>query len=153
MAKAIVIYESRWGNTKLIAEKIAEGMKHIAATEVVVTDVKTLETDKLANYDAIVIGSPNHMGAATRNISNLVDKLAGLQLDGKIMAVFDTCLKSDHEKVVKKLERMITQKVPGIKLITPGLSIVVNGMKGPAIQSELARSIEFGKIIARQFKK
>jgi len=153
MAKAIVIYESRWGNTKLIAEKIAEGMKQIAATEVVVTDVKTLETDKLANYDAIVIGSPNHMGAATRNISNLVDKLAGLQLDGKIMAVFDTCLKSDHEKVVKKLERMITQKVPGIKLITPGLSIVVNGMKGPAIQSELARSIEFGKIIARQFKK
>jgi menaquinone-dependent protoporphyrinogen IX oxidase len=153
MAKAIIIYESRWGNTKLIAEKIAEGMKQIAAAEVVITDVKTLNTDKLADFEAIVIGSPNHMGAATHNIGSLVEKLAGIQLNGKIIAVFDTCLKSDYEKVVKKLERVISQKVPGIKLITPGLSIVVNGMKGPAIQSELAKSIEFGKIIARQFNK
>jgi flavodoxin len=153
MAKAIIIYESRWGNTKLIAEKIAEGIKQIAAAEVVITDVKTLDTDKLVNFEAIVIGSPNHMGAATRNISSLLDKLTALQLNGKIIAVFDTCLKSDYEKVVKKLERVISQKVPGIKLITPGLSIVVNGMKGPAIQSELAKSIEFGKIIARQFNK
>jgi flavodoxin len=153
MAKAIVIYESRWGNTKLVAEKIAEGIKQLAATQIVVTDVKTLDTEKLVDFDAIVIGSPNHIGAATRNIGSLVDKLAGIQLNGKIIAVFDTCLKSDHEKVVKKLERMITQKVPGTKLITPGLSIIVNGMKGPAIQSELAKSIEFGKIIARQLKK
>ena len=32
MAKAIVIYESKYGNTKLVAEMIAEGVNHPAAS-------------------------------------------------------------------------------------------------------------------------
>jgi flavodoxin len=153
MAKAIIIYESRWGNTKLVAEKIAEGLQQAGGMPATVTDVKSLETDRLAGYDLVLIGSPNHIGSATRNIGSLVDKLAGLKLEGKTVAVFDTCLKGDYEKVVKKLEKMIAQKAPGLKLVTPGLSVVVDGMKGPVSQEEINKSREFGQKLAKQLKK
>jgi flavodoxin len=152
MAKAIIVFESRWGNTKLVAEKIAEGIKQAAGMEAAVTDVKDLEIGQLTAFDVIVIGSPNHMGSATRNIGSLIDKMAGLQLKGKTAAVFDTCLKGNEEKVVKKLEHMISQNVPGIKLVTPGLSIIT-GLKGPVSQSDLNRSSEFGIKLAKQYKK
>ena len=36
-AKVIVVYESKYGNTKLVAETIAEGMREIEGVETVVS--------------------------------------------------------------------------------------------------------------------
>jgi flavorubredoxin len=153
MAKAIIIYESRWGNTKLAAENIGDGIKLGAPVEVVIKDVKNCDPTELAAYDAIVIGSPNHMGGATRNIGNLVNQLGSLKLEGKTVAFFDTCMGSDFQKAVKKLAKMTSQKAPGVKLITPGLSVLVSGMKGPISAAELSKCKEFGTKLAAQIKK
>jgi menaquinone-dependent protoporphyrinogen IX oxidase len=153
MVKVIVVYESRYGNTRLAAEKIAEGMKQVAGTEVAVRDVKDIQPSQLPDYDIIIAGSPNHIGSATRNIGNLVNEMEKLHLDGKPIAVFDTCMTGEYEKVVKKLEKMISQKAPGMHLITSGLSIKVNGMKGPIAESDLPKCLEFGAKIARSFNK
>jgi flavodoxin len=150
MAKAIIIYESRWGNTKLVGEKIAEGMRQVKGTEATVVDVKNLASTQIGSFDAILIGSPNHMGGATRNIGSFIDTLSLLHVNGKKAAAFDTCMKNDYEKTEKKLERLIAQKAPGIKVLTPGLSIVVNGFKGPTQPEELNKAVEFGKKIAGQ---
>lgn len=42
--------------------------------------------------------------------------------------------------------------IPGLKLITPSLSIKVKGMKGPIVDGELPKCKEFGNKIARQVK-
>jgi flavodoxin len=152
VAKAIIIYESRWGNTKLVGEKIAEGMRQVKGTETTVVDVKDLESAQLAGFELILIGSPNHMGGATRNIGTLIGKLGELPVNGKKAAAFDTCMKNDYEKTENKLEHLIAQKAPGIKVLTPGLSIIVNGFKGPAQPEELSKAIEFGKKIAGRIK-
>ena len=150
MSKAIIVFESRWGNTRLVAEKIAEGMKQVPGTEVAIEDVKDLDNARLSNYGIILIGSPNHIGGATRNIGSLVNKLGELHLDGKSAATFDTCWSADHGKTSGKLERMISQKAPGIKIISPGLSVVISGMKGPVPDNEQVKCVEFGKKIAAQ---
>jgi flavodoxin len=152
MGKSIVVFESKWGNTKLVAEKIAEGMKQ-AGIEALVVDVKDLKQEQLSGYDVILIGTPNHIGGATRNIGKLAGDLGKLGLDGKTVAFFDTCMKGDYEKVVKKLEKTVSQKAPGMKLIAPGLSIIISGMKGPVPDSELAKCTEFGTKIAKQIQK
>jgi len=151
-AKAIVVYESKYGNTKLVAETIAEGMKEVEGTETVVSEVKEVDLNKLPDYDAILVGSPNHIGGPTRGIKNFIDRLGKLPLEGKLFPVFDTYLGKDFQKAVKKTERRIGEKVPGAKLAAPGLSIRVQGMKGPISEGELPKCKEFGNKIATQMK-
>ncbi|MGQ9460350.1 MAG: hypothetical protein ACUVRA_03860 [Candidatus Bathyarchaeaceae archaeon] len=46
MAKVIVVYESKYGNTKLVAEKIIEGIKEIKEIETVLSEPKKLTSTK-----------------------------------------------------------------------------------------------------------
>ncbi len=71
---------------------------------------------------------------------------------GKLAAVFDTYLGGDFNKVVRKMEGRIREKAPGLGLISPGLSIRVEGTKGPIADGELPKSREFGRKIADQLK-
>lgn len=100
------------------------------------------------NFDAILIGSPNHMGRPTGGIRRLIDNLDKLKLGNKKVAVFDTYLSKDFEKAVKKMEKQIVDKAPGLILAAPGLSIRVDGMKGPISADELPKCKEFGVNIA-----
>jgi flavodoxin len=153
MAKrVIIVYESKYGNTKLVAEKIAEGMREVEGTEAVVNEIKQVDLKKVADYDAILMGSPNHLGGPTRDIRKFIDKLGKLDLEGKLFAAFDTHLEKSFEQATRKMEKGISEKVPRAKLATPGLSIRVEGAKGPISQGELPKCKEFGKKIATQLK-
>ena len=152
MAKVIVVYESKYGNTKLVAEKITEGMRGVAGIETVLAELKEVDLSQLVGFDAILVGSPNHIGGATRSIRKFIDALGKLNLEGNLAAVFDTYLGGDFEKAVKKMEKQISEKAPGLKLAAPGLSIRVEGMKGPITEGELPKCKEFGVKIATQLK-
>jgi flavorubredoxin len=148
--KVIVVYDTKYGNTKIVAEKIVEGMREVKGIEPAISDVEGVELERVSDSDAILMGSPNHWGGPVGGIKKLIDKLGELVLKVKWIAVFDTYLGRDFEKAVKKMEKRISEKVLGPKLITPGLSIRVGGMKGPIIEGELPKSKEFGKEIANQ---
>jgi flavodoxin len=150
--KVFVVYDTKHGNTKLVAEKIVEGMRGVEGIEAAISDVEEVDLERVADYDAILIGSPNHWGGPVRGIKKLIDKLGKLDLKAKWAAVFDTYIKQDFEKAVKKMEKRINEKVPKLKLIVPGLSIKVGDMKGPVVDGELPKCKEFGKKIADQLK-
>jgi flavodoxin len=152
LVKVIVVYESKHGNTKLVAESIIEGISEIEGIEAVLSELKEVDLNNIANYDAILVGSPNHFGGPTRSIKKFIDKLGKLNLKGKMFAVFDTYLGTDFEKAVKKMEKRINEKVFGSKQLAPGLSIKVQGMKGPISEGELPQCKEFGNKIATQLK-
>lgn len=62
MAKALILWSSRTGNTTRIADHIAEGLRD-AGCEVEVRDVKYVESEtEAAGYDALVLGSSNYHG-------------------------------------------------------------------------------------------
>jgi flavodoxin len=156
MVKVIVVYESKYGNTKLVAETITEGMSNVEGIEAVIKELKEVDLNKTADYDAILIGSPNHYGGPTKGVKQFIDRIGKLQLNGKLFAVFDTYLgkKSDHffEKAVRRMEKTINEKVPALRQIAPGLSIKVQGMKGPIVEGELPKCKEFGERVATQLK-
>lgn len=116
------------------------------------SELKEVDLNQLVNFDVILIGSPNHMGGATRSIRKFIDNLEKLNLEGKLGAVFDTYLGGDFEKAVRKMEKQISEKVPGLKPVAPGLSIRVKGMKGSIDEGELSKCKEFGVKIATQLK-
>ena len=148
MIKATVVHDSKCGNTKLVAEAIAQGINQVPGVEIVVTKVDTVDLSQIDKFDVILIGSPNHIGGPTRAIKKFIDSLGKLKLEGKRGAVFDTYTGTDFEKAVKKMEKQIAEKVAGLKLITPGFSIRVNATKGPVTDGELPKCKEFGIKIA-----
>ena len=152
MVKVFVAYDTKYGNTKLVAEKIVEGMKKVEGIETTISDVEKTDPEKAADYDAILVGSPNHFGGPVGGINRFIDKLGKLDLKAKWIAVFDTYIDKDFEKAVKKMEKRIGEKLPALKLITSGLSTKVDGMKGPIADGELPKCIDFGKKIADQLK-
>ena len=152
MLTAIIVYDTKYGNTKLVAERIMEGINEGEGIETAISDVKDVDPKKAVNYDAILIGSPTHFGGPVRGINKFIDKLGKLDLKAKWVAVFDTYLGEDFEKSVKKMEKRISEKVPRLKLITSGLSIRVDGMKGPVTDGEFSKCKKFGEKIATQLK-
>ena len=153
MTKVLIVFESRYGNTKRAAESIAEGIKENNEIEVSLRELKDVDLKEIPFYDAILIGSPNHVGGPTRGVRSFIDKLGELKLEGRKYAVFDTYMGGDFEKAIKKMEKQINEKAPGLKRVVAGLSIKVKGIRGPILEDELPKCREFGKNIAIQLNK
>ena len=91
MAKGIVIYYSRSGNTKQMAEIIAKAMGDTGLK----TDCKSVDKVKavdLLGYDAIVVGSPTYYGHMAGPIKQLFDDTVTNhgKLNGKVGAAFSS---------------------------------------------------------------
>jgi Flavodoxin domain len=63
--KAVVVYESMYGNTHLIAEAIATGLR-TTSDDVVVTPVGEATNQLLADADLVVVGGPTHVHGLSR---------------------------------------------------------------------------------------
>jgi NAD(P)H dehydrogenase (quinone) len=89
MAKALVTYFSKTGNTEKMAKKIAETFSE-KNIEVDLTEVTQVEAKNLTQYDAIIIGSPTYYGSMAWQIKKLIDESVVLhgQLKGKIGGAF-----------------------------------------------------------------
>ena len=89
MPKGLVIYYSRTGNTKEMAQIIAKAMNETDLP----TECKSIGDVKAKDvfgYDAIVIGSPTYYGQMAAQVKQLIDDLVGRhgELDGKVGAAF-----------------------------------------------------------------
>ncbi|MDO8304007.1 MAG: flavodoxin domain-containing protein [Sedimentisphaerales bacterium] len=89
MAKGLVVYYSRSGNTKQMAEIIAASMNEAGlATEC--KPVAEVKIEDLLGADAIVVGSPTYYGHAASQIQQMFDGSVSKhgKLDGKVGAAF-----------------------------------------------------------------
>jgi NAD(P)H dehydrogenase (quinone) len=90
MAKILIVYDSRTGNTQKMALAVADGVKQVKGVEVVVKNVDEANTEDLLGADGIIVGSPTYCGLMSGKIKTFVDKSAviGEKLDGKVGAAF-----------------------------------------------------------------
>lgn len=111
MTKVLVLYYSSYGHVEQMANAVAEGVRE-AGAEAVIKRVPELvpeeiarksgfkleqpapvaTVDELADYDAIIIGTPTRYGNMTAQMKNFLDQTGGLwaqgKLVGKVGAVF-----------------------------------------------------------------
>ncbi len=153
MVKVFVFYDSKYGNTKLAAEKIAEGICS-KGIDVDVGYVKAVPPEHAVGYDTIVLGSPNHMASPSRAMKGFIGGLSKVNLTAQYVAVFGTYAGKERQqdRAEKKLEALVQQKLPKLKLLLPGLSVHVNGVSGPLVDGELPKCEEYGRKIASQLK-
>jgi len=112
MTKVLVLYYSSYGHIETMAEAVAEGARSVAGCSVDVKRVPELvpeevaaaahikvnqaapiaTPDELANYDAIIFGTPTRFGNMAAQMRNFLDQTGGLwfanALVGKVGSVF-----------------------------------------------------------------
>jgi NAD(P)H dehydrogenase (quinone) len=112
MTKILVLYYSSYGHTEAMAKAVAEGAASIEGTQVETKRVPELvpdevaeksgfkrdqeapiaTVDELADYDAIIFGTPTRFGNMTAQMRNFLDQTGGLwaqnALVGKVGSVF-----------------------------------------------------------------
>ena len=154
MVRVIVIYDSKYGNTKLAAENILKGISENEGVETAIGYIREIETEKLADFDALVLGAPNHMGRPSRAMKKFVETLADLDLKAKNVAIFDTYAGRERnvDRAVKKLEKIVEKNLPSLQMVLPSLSVRVNGVTGPVVETELPKCVDFGRKIAAQLE-
>jgi flavodoxin len=131
--KAIVIYDTRFGNTKKVAEALTRGIqKH--NIEVKCVSVKDVELDKLG-YDLIAIGAPTHFMTASKSMKEFLLRLEdsynnfavthGFAFDTRYDSFFAG---SSAKYIEKKLEKI------GLQIIRPHSSAIVREVKQKVIE-------------------
>ncbi|MBM4039590.1 MAG: flavodoxin family protein [Planctomycetes bacterium] len=90
MAKMLIAYHSRGGNTRKMAELIHAGAGGLKGIQVDLKPVVEVEPASLLGYDAIVLGSPTYYGLPSAEVKKLLDESVAFhgQLEGKVGGAF-----------------------------------------------------------------
>jgi flavodoxin len=88
---SIVIYASRYGNTKKIAEAIADGLRSFGTAQLFAAE--EAPTPLPSGIDLIVIGGPTEMHKMTEPLAEVLRRIESETLHGVAAAAFDTRLR------------------------------------------------------------
>ena len=110
MKKALLLYESIYGNTKKVAMAISRGLE--AGNVIVDTvSIENINIDKVDNYDLIGIGVSLHSNEVTKRTKVILNKIENLNLEGMYGFTFKTykdykLTRSTRYSIHKQLKRM-----------------------------------------------
>lgn len=93
MGNVFVLFDSKGGNTKQMAEYVAEGVLEISDIELRVRSVDEADANDLLWADGIAVGSPTYTGLASWKMKKFwdenVSKMWG-KMDGKLGCAFSS---------------------------------------------------------------
>lgn len=165
--RALVVYESMFGNTQTIAEAIADGVRKHCVVEIVEVSDAPLYIG--GDFDLVIAGGPTHMFGMSRPASRsdaaqqagrpLVSRGGGIRewldevsLEGiAAAATFDTRMAeprwlhlvgSAAGKIEKHMRRL------GFIVVARGEHFHVSGIQGPLVTGEIQRAREWGYMVA-----
>jgi len=149
--KAVVIYDSVYGNTEKIAQAIGDGL----AGDAKVVRVGDVNPSELQAFDLLIVGSPVHGGRATPAIEALLQQLPAHSLEGKRVAAFDTRFESEEQgiglRILMSVIRYAAERIAkelakkGGRLAAEPEGFIVEQKEGPLKQGELERASTWAK--------
>jgi menaquinone-dependent protoporphyrinogen IX oxidase len=151
--KGVVVYDTSYGNTKKIAEIIAETLKE-SGLEVGLFGVKNVQELSAKDYGFLVLGSPTRFGTMSFAIRGFLGKVKKEGWMNKPFAAFDTENPENIEKKEGSAAEKIAEKLKDKKMnqLLPVLKAVVLGQKGPLKEGEIDRTKEYATELAIKLK-
>lgn len=149
--RALLVYDSKFGNTRQLALRIGEVMRVHGQ----VVDVES--TEEYAGFpeevDLLVLGAPTQAHGVEATMRDFLVQLPVDRLEHLPVAVFDTRVHwpkllsgSAAETIAKRLTRN------GALLVDEPESFFVDGREGPLSDGELQRAADWGAFLASEMK-
>ena len=159
---AIVLHDSQFGNTKIIAEVIYNSINNKVSSRLV--DLKTIYPESFEMPDLLIVGAPTQKFNPSEATKVFLNKLPDNILEGKLIAAFDTRISLAHidSKMLrfivdkggyaaKKIDKGL-QKKGGKSIILPE-GFCVKDTEGPLLEEEIAKAKDWAKRILDIVKK
>lgn len=159
--KAMVIYDSQFGNTAQIAQAVGRGLVDALGSQddVAVRQVAEVRPESLAGLAVLVLGSPTQKFRPTSPIKQLLKDLPKNALRGVRIAAFDTRLTEEEINSHGVLTKFVDifgyaakpiadelRKKGGQEAAAP-TGFYVAGTEGPLLEGELERATAWAKQI------
>jgi flavodoxin I len=149
--KALVVYDSVYGNTEKIAQAIGKTLNSELDVEVV--RANNVKADQLKNLKLLIVGSPTHGGRFTEAIQDFLKDISELSIKDINVAAFDTRISSRFriERIFGYAAKRIADvlNTQGGILISQPEGFIVKGKKGPLKDGELERAETWAKNIVQ----
>ncbi|MGH2933492.1 MAG: flavodoxin family protein [Gaiellaceae bacterium] len=135
---ALVLYDSKFGNTEKIAEEIALALQEEMPTRLTAVADVTECAEALAGVSLLVIGGPTHRHGVSSALRATLECLEGHALDGTRVAAFDTKLHGPRlvtGSAAVRLAHLMRRR--GAWVVVPPASFLVEGGEGPLEAGEV----------------
>ena len=137
--KAIVIYDTKFGNT----EQVAKGIAKVLMAEVI--KVSEVNPAQLKAYDIFAFGSPTHAWNMSSGMKAVFKKLKEESFKGKKAAAFDTKYNSRFAgSAAKKIQGKL--KKLDFDIAMKPVSFFVIGREGPLADGEMEKVKAFSTL-------
>jgi flavorubredoxin len=166
--RALVVYESMFGNTRLVAQAVAEGLRHDPRADVEVRSVEVRVAPAVVDdtVDVLVVGAPTHAfglsrvgtrrDAATRGADDVAASGDGVRewlgcavLSHRVAtATFDTRIR--RPRVPGSAARAAARRLRklGGRPVSPPETFWVTDVAGPLVPGEIERAKAWGASVA-----
>ncbi|MFO7785107.1 MAG: flavodoxin family protein [Thermodesulfobacteriota bacterium] len=88
----LVLYHSKGGNTKKLAQAVAKGVDSIDGASALLKSVKDVTKEDFTNSAGVIAGSPVYFGVMAAELKKVFDDFLGTRkkMEGKVGAAFAT---------------------------------------------------------------
>jgi flavodoxin len=144
--KALVLYDTAFGNTEHIAEALTLTLQEALQTRLAsVTEVGDLEA-ALVGIDLLVVGGPTQRHGISDPLKARLEQLGDRGLTGVRTAAFDTRLRGSRLVTGSAAARIATiLRHHGAWVVVPPASFLVGGREGPLRDGELDHAREWAR--------
>ena len=143
--KTLIIYDSTFGNTKIIAEALAKEFGEEAKAIL----VKDFIDSDILGVELLIVGSPIIRWRPTENIERFLVNLQKDHLKGIKATAFDTRIKLFiHGDAAKKISRILD--AIGAEIITEPEVFYVQGNEGPLYSGEVEKAVSWANLITKK---
>jgi flavodoxin len=156
--QALIIYDSQFGNTEIIARSIGEELKQYCETKVV--KISEADINDLESVDLLIVGSPTQGGMAAKPVQNWIASIPKDGLKGIKTAAFDTRIPGKEKGLGIKLLTGILGYAAGRidsslgkkggSPAAPPEGFIVEDREGPLRDGETERAARWAREAAQQ---
>jgi len=143
--KVLIAYASRTGNTRQIAEYIAEGIR-IGGAEAAVKDVKDIKkVEELEDYSAVIVGSPTYHGEMLQSAKTFLFLMEKANLKDKVGGAFGSYGWSGEaqDRIYNTMRNIFEMNVSGGAF----------RLKSPEVKGAVKVSQDYGRTIVKKLKR
>ncbi len=122
--KVLVLYFSKGGNTKKLAQAVLAGVERVEGVQGILRDTESVTKEDFLEAGGVVAGSPVYFGTMTAQLKSVFDRFVSTRrkMEGKVGAAFSTSADPNGGKETTLISIIQTLLIYGMVIVGDPMS-------------------------------
>ncbi len=122
--QVLVLYFSKGGNTKKLAEMIAKGVEEVEGVKALLKHTRDVTKEDFTDSSGVIAGSPVYFGVMAADLKRVFDEYVGVRkrMEGKVGAAFATSADASGGKETTMMSIIQALLIYGMAVVGDPLS-------------------------------